>query len=163
MYTLLLMGDEFAVHLSSLTKVYLGLKNTIWKSYRYVHLVTVALSSSFLHQFLPSDWKWKYFLSTFPFFFIFPQDGVRTFDDFLRDGLIEYLDVNEENNALVYSTELSDVLWFQYVIWSIKVYWVHTFSDCFIWRRSYTWNNPYRDRALYHFRCCSWTNSLSSS
>lgn len=29
------------------------------------------------------------------------QDGVRTFDDFLRDGLIEYLDVNEENNALV--------------------------------------------------------------
>jgi len=30
-----------------------------------------------------------------------PQDGVRSFDDFLRDGLIEYLDVNEENNALV--------------------------------------------------------------
>uniref|UniRef100_A0A803MXH1 DNA-directed RNA polymerase subunit beta n=1 Tax=Chenopodium quinoa TaxID=63459 RepID=A0A803MXH1_CHEQI len=29
------------------------------------------------------------------------QDGVRTFDDFLREGLIEYLDVNEENNALV--------------------------------------------------------------
>ncbi|EEF36800.1 DNA-directed RNA polymerase III subunit, putative [Ricinus communis] len=29
------------------------------------------------------------------------RDGVRTFDDFLRDGLIEYLDVNEENNALV--------------------------------------------------------------
>ncbi|KAM0887568.1 hypothetical protein ACQ4PT_028931 [Festuca glaucescens] len=28
------------------------------------------------------------------------QDGVRTFDDFLYDGLIEYLDVNEENNAL---------------------------------------------------------------
>ncbi|KAK6916109.1 RNA polymerase Rpb2, domain 5 [Dillenia turbinata] len=28
-------------------------------------------------------------------------DGVRTFDDFLRDGLIEYLDVNEENNALI--------------------------------------------------------------
>ncbi|KNA02912.1 hypothetical protein SOVF_214130, partial [Spinacia oleracea] len=25
------------------------------------------------------------------------QDGVRTFDDFLREGLIEYLDVNEEN------------------------------------------------------------------
>ncbi|TYK03821.1 DNA-directed RNA polymerase III subunit 2 isoform X2 [Cucumis melo var. makuwa] len=29
------------------------------------------------------------------------SDGVRTFDDFLRDGLIEYLDVNEENNALI--------------------------------------------------------------
>ncbi|XP_012459628.1 DNA-directed RNA polymerase III subunit 2 [Gossypium raimondii] len=28
-------------------------------------------------------------------------DGVRTFDDFLSDGLIEYLDVNEENNALI--------------------------------------------------------------
>uniref|UniRef100_A0A803PL79 DNA-directed RNA polymerase n=1 Tax=Cannabis sativa TaxID=3483 RepID=A0A803PL79_CANSA len=29
------------------------------------------------------------------------MDGVRTFDDFLREGLIEYLDVNEENNALI--------------------------------------------------------------
>ncbi|XP_010536382.1 PREDICTED: DNA-directed RNA polymerase III subunit 2 [Tarenaya hassleriana] len=29
------------------------------------------------------------------------QDGVRNFDDFIRDGLIEYLDVNEENNALI--------------------------------------------------------------
>ncbi|PSS02904.1 DNA-directed RNA polymerase III subunit 2 like [Actinidia chinensis var. chinensis] len=28
-------------------------------------------------------------------------DGVRNFDDFLREGLIEYLDVNEENNALI--------------------------------------------------------------
>ncbi|KAL9241333.1 hypothetical protein vseg_015456 [Gypsophila vaccaria] len=28
-------------------------------------------------------------------------DGVRTFDDFLREGLIEYLDVNEENNTLI--------------------------------------------------------------
>ncbi|KAE9446811.1 hypothetical protein C3L33_21269, partial [Rhododendron williamsianum] len=28
-------------------------------------------------------------------------DGVRNFHDFLREGLIEYLDVNEENNALV--------------------------------------------------------------
>ncbi|KAM0935649.1 putative DNA-directed RNA polymerase [Dioscorea sansibarensis] len=27
--------------------------------------------------------------------------GVRKFDDFLHDGLIEYLDVNEENNALI--------------------------------------------------------------
>lgn len=26
---------------------------------------------------------------------------MRTFDDFLSDGLIEYLDVNEQNNALV--------------------------------------------------------------
>lgn len=29
------------------------------------------------------------------------QDGVCTFRDFLRNGLIEYLDVNEENNAMV--------------------------------------------------------------
>lgn len=29
------------------------------------------------------------------------QDGVTTFNHFLRNGLIEYLDVNEENNALV--------------------------------------------------------------
>lgn len=29
------------------------------------------------------------------------KDGFRTFDDFLREGLVEYLDVNEENNALV--------------------------------------------------------------
>ncbi|KAG9137414.1 hypothetical protein Leryth_021169 [Lithospermum erythrorhizon] len=29
------------------------------------------------------------------------KDGVRTFDSFLADGLIEYLDVNEENNALI--------------------------------------------------------------
>lgn len=27
--------------------------------------------------------------------------GVRTFNDFIWDGLIEYLDVNEENNALI--------------------------------------------------------------
>ena len=31
------------------------------------------------------------------------KNGVRAFDDFLREGLIEYLDVNEENNALVCS------------------------------------------------------------
>ncbi|XP_072966358.1 DNA-directed RNA polymerase III subunit 2 [Typha angustifolia] len=36
------------------------------------------------------------------------RDGVRTFDDFLRDGLIEYLDVNEENNALIALYELGD-------------------------------------------------------
>ncbi|WZY78149.1 hypothetical protein YC2023_024533 [Brassica napus] len=29
------------------------------------------------------------------------KDGVRSFDDFIREGLIEYLDVNEENNALI--------------------------------------------------------------
>ncbi|GMI73185.1 nuclear RNA polymerase C2 [Hibiscus trionum] len=28
-------------------------------------------------------------------------DGVQTFNDFLSDGLVEYLDVNEENNALI--------------------------------------------------------------
>lgn len=35
--------------------------------------------------------------------FMIYKDGVRSFDDFLRDGLIEYLDVNEENNAMVCS------------------------------------------------------------
>ncbi|KAI0527193.1 hypothetical protein KFK09_002792 [Dendrobium nobile] len=29
------------------------------------------------------------------------RDGVRSFYDFVREGLIEYLDVNEENNALI--------------------------------------------------------------
>ncbi|WOH04390.1 hypothetical protein DCAR_0623799 [Daucus carota subsp. sativus] len=29
------------------------------------------------------------------------KDGMRNFDSFLREGLIEYLDVNEENNALI--------------------------------------------------------------
>ncbi|KAL0397379.1 UNVERIFIED_CONTAM: DNA-directed RNA polymerase III subunit [Sesamum calycinum] len=29
------------------------------------------------------------------------RDGVRNFDSFLKEGLIEYLDVNEENNALI--------------------------------------------------------------
>ncbi|KAL7157925.1 hypothetical protein ABFS83_02G108600 [Erythranthe nasuta] len=29
------------------------------------------------------------------------KDGIRTFDSFLKDGLVEYLDVNEENNALI--------------------------------------------------------------
>jgi DNA-directed RNA polymerase III subunit RPC2 len=28
-------------------------------------------------------------------------EGVRTFDDFLKQGLIEYLDVNEENNSMI--------------------------------------------------------------
>nr|CAD1831056.1 unnamed protein product [Ananas comosus var. bracteatus] len=38
------------------------------------------------------------------------RDGLRTFDDFLRDGLVEYLDVNEENNALIalYEHELDN-------------------------------------------------------
>uniref|UniRef100_A0A0E0GNX9 DNA-directed RNA polymerase n=2 Tax=Oryza TaxID=4527 RepID=A0A0E0GNX9_ORYNI len=36
------------------------------------------------------------------------QDGIRSFDDFLRDGLIEYLDVNEENNALIALYEHED-------------------------------------------------------
>lgn len=35
------------------------------------------------------------------FIFFLLKDGARVFDDFLREGLIEYLDVNEENNALV--------------------------------------------------------------
>lgn len=29
------------------------------------------------------------------------SEGIRGFDDFLKEGLIEYLDVNEENNALI--------------------------------------------------------------
>eukprot|EP00252_Welwitschia_mirabilis_P002829 TRINITY_DN12826_c0_g1_i1.p1 TRINITY_DN12826_c0_g1~~TRINITY_DN12826_c0_g1_i1.p1 ORF type:complete len:928 (-),score=181.14 TRINITY_DN12826_c0_g1_i1:493-3177(-) len=29
------------------------------------------------------------------------KNGYRTFDDFLHEGLVEYLDVNEENNALI--------------------------------------------------------------
>jgi DNA-directed RNA polymerase III subunit RPC2 len=29
------------------------------------------------------------------------SEGYRTFDDFLKEGLIEYLDVNEENNSLM--------------------------------------------------------------
>ncbi|KAL3630258.1 DNA-directed RNA polymerase III subunit 2 [Castilleja foliolosa] len=33
------------------------------------------------------------------------KDGVRTFDSFLKEGLIEYLDVNEENNTLIASYE----------------------------------------------------------
>lgn len=36
------------------------------------------------------------------------RDGVRSFDDFLRDGLIEYLDVNEENNAVIALYEHQD-------------------------------------------------------
>jgi DNA-directed RNA polymerase III subunit RPC2 len=28
-------------------------------------------------------------------------EGIRSFDDFLKEGLIEYLDVNEENNAMI--------------------------------------------------------------
>jgi DNA-directed RNA polymerase III subunit RPC2 len=31
--------------------------------------------------------------------------GLKDFSDFLKDGIIEYLDVNEENNALVALTE----------------------------------------------------------
>lgn len=38
------------------------------------------------------------------------QDGMLTFDSFLRAGLIEYLDVNEENNALVCSVALTVVI-----------------------------------------------------
>ncbi|MCO5610686.1 hypothetical protein L7F22_064927 [Adiantum nelumboides] len=33
-------------------------------------------------------------------YYVAIQDGFRTFDDFLREGLVEYLDVNEENNTL---------------------------------------------------------------
>ena len=29
------------------------------------------------------------------------KDGYRNFDDFIKEGLIEFLDVNEENNAYI--------------------------------------------------------------
>lgn len=29
------------------------------------------------------------------------KEGLRMFDDFIKDGLVEYLDVNEENDALI--------------------------------------------------------------
>jgi len=29
------------------------------------------------------------------------NEGVRTFNDFLKDGLVEYLDVNEENDSRI--------------------------------------------------------------
>ena len=38
---------------------------------------------------------------------VYLQDGIRTFDDFLKEGLVEYLDVNEENNAMVRERECS--------------------------------------------------------
>jgi hypothetical protein len=34
--------------------------------------------------------------------------GLRTFEDFIDDGIVEYLDVNEENDSLVASYE-SDI------------------------------------------------------
>lgn len=39
--------------------------------------------------------------------------GVRSFEDFLREGLVEYLDVNEENDCMVslYESEISRYLW----------------------------------------------------
>ena len=38
------------------------------------------------------------------------KDGHRTFNDFLREGLVEYLDVNEENNSYIalYEDEVND-------------------------------------------------------
>lgn len=35
------------------------------------------------------------------------QRGVRTFDSFLKDGLIEYIDVNEENNCFIAAREVN--------------------------------------------------------
>src|SRR5690606_36388850 len=29
------------------------------------------------------------------------SEGIRSFDDFLKEGIIEYLDVNEENNCMI--------------------------------------------------------------
>ena len=34
-------------------------------------------------------------------------EKIRTFDDLLREGLVEYLDVNEENNSLIALYEAS--------------------------------------------------------
>lgn len=51
---------------------------------------------------------------------LFFKDGVRSFDDFLREGLIEYLDVNEENNALVCSNLItSEDIFFLMILYLI--------------------------------------------
>ena len=63
-----------------------------------------------------------YFLVTFSFFFF--GDEVCTFDDYLREGLIEYLDVNEENNALV-CLQLNCLMFFDY---DTKTHKVHLFQ-----------------------------------
>lgn len=38
------------------------------------------------------------------------EKGIRSFEDFLHDGLIEFLDVNEENDSLIacYENEIID-------------------------------------------------------
>jgi len=38
-------------------------------------------------------------------------EGLMNFDDFLKQGLIEYLDVNEENNAFI---ALYEKVWFSF-------------------------------------------------
>lgn len=53
------------------------------------------------------------------YFICMSKDGVRTFDDFIREGLIEYLDVNEENNALV-CCDLVTFIFFNFVILYLK-------------------------------------------
>jgi len=47
---------------------------------------------------------------------VFPQDGTYDFDDFLSGGLIEYLDVNEENNALVHHDSFAFFMVIQIVV-----------------------------------------------
>ena len=80
------------------------------------------------------------------FIFCSFKAGVHTFDSFLQDGSIEYLDVNEENNALVcYILITFKFLWcYVAITWfnfscCIIIY----FIDCFIRRRGYNRNNTY--------------------
>lgn len=96
----------------------------------------------------------------------FLKDGVRTFHDFLREGLIEYLDVNEENNALVRGSPIINEMAFVFrhntSLEELIVDYCHL-TGCLIWRRGYVWNNSCWNRAFHHLGCLCWPDSFSSS